>query len=390
VLLVLACRGQNGRRLDEGVATASRAPSSSEARLPVRALGTRAGRAGSVEPVWLEQRPARDSLDTVAPPEHPNQRVAFSRGRLAWLDGDELRVFELEGFRMVTQFRSADARNVVGLTGGGFLIAARDHVQRLSDLERRPELFPRAPRIGPTTIFPSRHESEQFWLYFEGIDRLPRFDLGAPPRVASLPILDSTELVAFDRRALLGLGDGSFIYTTPDGLRRIDVEGRPEHLPQPELAGRVWALGRDSRLDRVWAATEQHLYLVHARERASTLVRLEIAPHPVALAAEEGRAALLSVESMSAEETHLRIDVYTVGAERPPTVHLQATRPSAGDAGSEPELRPEIALDAAHDLVAVNAFGLQVWNFRRGVRVYPPDPAARPEPAAQKLAPGAP
>jgi hypothetical protein len=299
-------------------------------------------------------------------------------------------VFELEGFGEVTRFRSPDARNVVGLTGGGFLIATRDHVQRLSDQERRPELFPRAPRIGPTTIFPSRHESEQFWLYFEGIDRLPRFDLGAPPRVASLPMLDSTELVEFDRGALLGVGDGSFIYTTADGLRRIDVEGRPEHLAQPELAGRVWALGRDSRLDRVWAATAQHLYLVHVRERASTLLRLEIGPHPVALAAEEGRAALLSVESVTREQTRLRIDLYAAAPERPPTLHLQASPPNAPDAGGGTELRPEIALDTAHDLVAVNAFGLQVWDFRRGVRVYPRDPAARPEPGAQKLAPGAP
>jgi hypothetical protein len=299
-------------------------------------------------------------------------------------------VFELDDFRAVTHFRAADARNVVGLTGGGFLIAARDHVQRLSDQERRPELFPRAPRIGPTTIFPSRHESEQFWLYFEGIDRLPRFDLGAPPRVASLPILDSTELPEFDRRALLGLGDGSFIYTTADGLRRIDVEGHREHLPQPELAGRVWALGRDERLDRAWAATEQHLYLVHVREQAATLQRLELRPHPVALAAEEGRAALLSIESVGREQTRLRVDVYAQAPEGSAALHLSAAPATPGDAGSEPELRPEIALDTTHDLVAVNAFGLQVWNFRRGVCVYPPDPAARPEPATQKLAPGAP
>jgi hypothetical protein len=362
--------------------------SSSETRLPLRQSG-RASRYPT-EPAWLEQQPAHDPLAWVTPPEHPYQRLAFSHERLAWLDAEQLRVFELGSFRVAAQFRSPDARNVVGLTGGGFLIAAGDHVQRLSDLERRPELFPRAPRIGPTTIIPSRHESEQFWLYFEGIDRLPRFDLGAPPRVASLPILDATELIEFDRRALLGLGDGSFVYTTADGLRRIDVEGRPEHLPQPELAGRVWALGRDARLDRVWAATDQHLYLVHARERADTLLRLELAPHPVALAAEEGRVALLSVESASAEQTLLRVDVYSQPTESSPAIHLQASTPARQDAGSSPELRPEIALDTAHELVAVNAFGLQVWNFRRGVRLYPSDPAARPESAAQKLAPGAP
>jgi hypothetical protein len=343
-----------------------------------------------MERAWLEQQPARDPLADVTPPEHPYQRLAFSHERLAWLDADELRVFELDGFRVAAQFRSPDARNVVGLTGGGFLIAAGDHVQRLSDLERRPELFPRAPRIGPTTIFPSRHESEQFWLYFEGIDRLPRFDLGGPPRIAALPILDSTELFEFDRRALLGVGDGSFVYTVPDGLRRIDVEGRREHLPQPELAGRVWALGRDTRLDRVWAATAQHLYLLNARVQADTVLRVELAPHPVALAAENGHIAILSVESVGPEQWGLRIDVYALTTERTPPIHFQARTPTPTDAGSEPPLRPEIALDAAHELVAVNVFGLRVWNFRSGVGVYPPDSAARSESAAQKLAPGAP
>jgi hypothetical protein len=388
---VLACRREPSGSVERGKVTRTPAGSSSELRLPLRDPSARAVRS-PLEPIdraWLEQQPARDPLADVTPPEHPYQRLAFSHERLAWLDSDELRVFELQGFRVAAQFRSPDARNVVGLTGGGFLIAAGDHVQRLSDLERRPELFPRAPRIGPTTIFPSRQESEQFWLYFEGIDRLPRFDLGAPPRIASLPILDSTELFDFDRRALLGVGDGSFVYTASDGLRRIDVEGQREHLPQPELAGRVWALGRDARLDRVWAATEQHLYLLHAREQADTVLRLELAPHPLALAAESGRAAVLSVEGASAEQWGLRIDVYALATERTAPIHLQARVPTSTDAGPEP-LRPEIALDAAHELVAVNTFGLQVWNFRSGVRVYPPDTAAPPESGAQKLAPGAP
>src|SRR5690349_663780 len=72
-----------------------------------------------------EGLPTPDHLDRVLPPEHPNQRLAFSRERLAWLDGDELRVFELADFSEATRFPVTDARNVAGLTGGGFLIAGR-------------------------------------------------------------------------------------------------------------------------------------------------------------------------------------------------------------------------------------------------------------------------
>src|SRR5688572_7074696 len=49
--------------------------------------------------------PSADRLDRTLPPEHPNQRLAFSRERLAWLDADELRVFELADLTLATSFR---------------------------------------------------------------------------------------------------------------------------------------------------------------------------------------------------------------------------------------------------------------------------------------------
>jgi hypothetical protein len=328
-----------------------------------------------------EGAPSADPLDALSPPDQPVQRLAFSRGRLAWLESDEVWVFELEDFTVASHFRVPDARNLVGLTGGGFLIAGRDHVQRLSGMERRPEAFPRAPRIGPTTIFPSRHESEQFWLYYAGITRLPRFDLGAPALVASLPMLDWTELYDFDRRALLGVGDGSFVYSASDGLRRIDVEGRRDHLPAPELAGRVLALARDQRLDRVWAATDRHLYLLHVRERIETIRRFELPPHPIALAGEAGTVAVLSVESLAPAAVLLRVDVYVDGAS--PATVLRFRAPAATTAAPS-RFEPALELSSAAALVAVNAHGLQVFDYRRGVRKYPADDAA------QKLAPRAP
>jgi hypothetical protein len=343
--------------------------------------------ASSLRPAALSERelgPEPDPLRELSPPDAPSQRIAFSHGRLAWLASDELRVWSLDDLSLVTRFRARGARNVVALTGGGFLIAPDDHLLRLSNAERRPELLPRAPRIGPTTIIPSRIESEQFWLYYAGISELPRFDLGGPPRIASLPMLDWTELFEFDQRALLGLGDGSFVYTTAEGLRRIDVEGRRERLPQPELGGRVWALARDERLDRVWAATERHLYLLHVREQASVLRRFELGLHPVALAAEEGTAAILRVESL-APAVRAAVDVYVDGASPPRIVHLAAEGASAGEAAAAaPRFQPELALSVKDGLVAASGIGLQLHDYRRGVRV------PLQETDAQKLAPAAP
>lgn len=329
-----------------------------------------------------EGAPRGDPLERLSPPDQPSQRLALSGDRFAWLDGDELHVSSWPELQEVTRFLSPDARNVVGLTGGGFLIAARDHVLRLSPRDVRPERFPHAPRIGPTRIIPSRLESTQFWLYYSGIPLVPRFDLGAPPRIASLPMLGWTELIAFDRRALLGLGDGSFVYTADDGLRRIDVEGRAEHLPSTELAGRIWALSRAARLDRVWAASEQHLYLVHVRERAEVIRRMELMPHPVALASDGSTAAVLSVERWQANAIALRVDIYTLDAPAPQVVRLDASVPERSDAG-EPAFEPELLISEVAGMFAVNIFGLQVYDYRRSVRLYPAADLEKLAPRAQ-------
>lgn len=364
--------------------SARRAPAEAASAAPPSSPqpASRGGGADRLE-TFSERRLEPDPLRDLAPPDAPRQRIAFSKGRLAWLEGGELRVISLSDFAPVTRFSTPGARNVVGLTGGGFLVATDEHLLRLSALERRPEVLPRAPRIGPTLIIPSRIESQQFWLYYSGITELPRFDLGGPPRVALLPIVEWTALVEFDRRALLGPGDGSFVYTTAEGLRRIDVEGRPERLPHAELAGQVWALGRDRRLDRVWAATERHLYLVHVRGQAEVQRRFELGAPPMALAAEEGTVAVLRAERVEPSAVRAVVDVYVDGQGPPQVLRLDAEVGAPGDAGSAPRFEPELGLSVADGLVAVWGFGLQVHDYRRGVRVYPGGASA------QKLAPGA-
>lgn len=330
-----------------------------------------------------EEGPARSPVDFIAPPEHPSQRLAFSRSRLAWLRGDELTVMRLGDFEIAARFRAPDARSVVPLVGGGFLLAGRDHVFRLSGIEDRPELFARAPRLGPTAILPSNQEAEQFWLFYQGISRLPQLDLGEPPVAGYLPVTSWLDLVDFDRRALLAFGDGSMVYTVPDGLRRIDSEGRREHLPAPELAGRVWALARSRRRDQVWAMTPHHAYLVTARGAAETVARIDLPPHAVAVATQASELAVLSVESVEDEVVRLRIDVYSnAGARRVLRFHA---RPAPGeDAGVGAALEPEIAWSPSGDLLAVNAFGLQVFDWRRERSIFPPASGA------QKLAPAPP
>jgi hypothetical protein len=82
-------------------------------------------------------------------------------------------------------------------------------------------------------------------------------------------------------------------------------------------------------------------------------------------------------------DVRLRVDVVLPERPEPLVFRFDARAPERGDASPGPALEPEIVLSRTRGLVAVGAFGLHVYDFRRNVRLYPAD-------HAQKLAPGAP
>src|SRR5688572_19361392 len=63
------------------------------------------------------ERRQRDPLDRLLPPEHPPQRLALSRYRLAELDGEQLIVRRLGDLAIATSFAVPDGRNVIPLVG---------------------------------------------------------------------------------------------------------------------------------------------------------------------------------------------------------------------------------------------------------------------------------
>jgi hypothetical protein len=382
-LCTWACRDHSSGSEPHSGAEDRAAPSAATHSLVAerpRTLSSSPARAESRGAAELERQ--RDPLDQLLPPEYPSQRLAFDDRRLAWLDAEQVQLLRLGDFASLARVAVPDGRNVVALVGGGFLALGRDHVYRVSRTDRRAQLFPRAPRIGPTTLIPSLHESEQFWLHYGGLDDLPQFDLAQQGLTGFLPVIGWTPLRGFDGRVVLGLGDGSVLYTVADGLRRIDVEGRPEHLPIVQVAGQIWALARAPRLDQVWAATRYHAYLLTAREQADTVERLELPPHPLALATRGPQLAVLSVESLEPEALGLRVDVFTRGSAERHVLRFSAGPGPAADRGTAPAFVPEIALSPRGDWLAVAAYGLHVYDWRRGMRVFPQASTA------QNLAPG--
>jgi hypothetical protein len=368
--LCSSCRGEGiVSRQPPAIAEVEATRATGSARVITQALRSR-----SEFEATGEGSNGRDPLARVEPPEQPGQSLAFSRHRFAAIENETLVVMTVPDFTSVATISVPDARNVISPVGGGFLVAGRDAVYRMSELDRRAERLPRAPRLGPTTMLPSLIDAQQFWLSYEGIPTLPLFDLGAEPRTSPLLVVGWTPLPAFDRRALLAFGDGSVVYTVPDGLHRIDAEGRHERLPMAEIAGRVWRLARSSRWDRVWAAARDHVYLLTARGAPVTLQRIDLPPHAVAVASFDRKLAVLSVEGMQADFARLRLDVHTQGAGPAQVFRANDFPGPTGGVRGTARFLPELAFAPPGDLLAVRGFGLHVFDWQRGTQIYPAPP----------------
>jgi len=314
-------------------------------------------------------------------PTPPFQHVAVTLERLAVLLGEEIVVRQLGDFHTVARFEVPGARNVVATQQGDFLVAGSEHVYRLSGLDRRAEQLPPVPRLGPTTLLPGSDSSDHFWLAYEGIPRLPEFDLQETLIGPYVSVLSWTNLPGFDDRALSSFGDGSFVYTTPGGLRRVQQDASAVSLGLPALTGDVWRLLPGGRDGELWAATQYHAYLLRTTPVAEVRQRIELPPRPVALASRGDELGVLAVDSVEASNLRLRVELYTRGSESRRVLRFLEPAPATGDrlAGFSPEL----ALAPARNWVIVMAFGLSVYDAASGAQLFPPGAPSR----AQNLAP---
>jgi len=375
-------------------------------REPAASVGERStsapDREGQPAPFALTPRPAPPGVDlsarqplaeSLAPgPSEPRilapspafQHLAVTRERLAVLLGEELVVRQLGDFRTVARFQVPGARNVVATPQGDFLVAGSQHVYRLSGLDRRAEQLPPVPRLGPTTLLPGSDSSDHFWLAYEGIPRLPEFDLQETIIGPYVSVLSWISLPSFDDRALASFGDGSFVYTTAGGLRRVRQDGTAGSLGLPALAGDVWRLLPAARDGELWAATPHHAYLLRTDPAAEVRQRIELPPRPVALASRGEELGVLAVDSVESSSLRLRVELYQRGSESRRVLRFDepAPAPAAGDrlAG----FAPELALAPARNWAIVMAFGLSVYDTASGALLFPPGAPSR----AQNLAPG--
>ncbi|MEY4550973.1 MAG: hypothetical protein RL685_7168 [Pseudomonadota bacterium] len=344
-------------------------------------------------------RPSRDVRLTA--PDRPWQHLAFSDERLAQLSDEQLLVRTLPELQMVARIDVPGGRNVVAGVGGDLVAAGSEHVYRLARPDRRAEQLAPVPRLGPTTIVPGADTSDHFWLLYEGISSAPEFDLQETVLTPYVSVLGWTELAEFDGRAVTSPGDGSFIYSTVRGLRRVDAEGGARDIALPDPGGDIWRLLADPTGGGLWVATRSHVqYLARvgsAEQSPIPGVWLELPPRTVAIAALGLELAILAVESIDDRRAQLRADVYTREARSPGSPRVLRlrrelrhddtlpARPGVGPSlGSAPRFAPELALAPGRTWLAINGFGLSVFDWRTGKRRFPSSQDA------QKLAPHSP
>jgi hypothetical protein len=316
------------------------------------------------------ERTPRDPSWFIVPPEQPWQLVALSGTRLGVLEDGVLVVRSLPELRVLARIRVHGARNVVAAADGAFLVADSEHVYRLAETEVRAEIEPRLPRLGPTSILPHPERGDLFWARYEGVPELFEFSLGSPAAFGNAALVASIQLRGFDARALLGLGDGSFLYSSAGGLERRYEDARIEHLSHPELGGEIWGLGPGASADEVWAVTSRHIYALVVRAPLVVRQRWELPSHPVALVSRGGEAFVLAVDSVEKARFHLRIESYALGAEQR-SVQRFDVDVTTSDAGPGAGFLPQLALSPGGEWLAVNTFRPELFDWRSKRRLFP-------------------
>ncbi|HEU4578331.1 MAG TPA: hypothetical protein VFS67_08755 [Polyangiaceae bacterium] len=369
----LACRSS------QPTSASSEAPA---AQAPSSASGERTLPASQRAPAGERAPIERDPR--LLPPDRPLQHLAFSEQRLAQLSGDELLLRRMPDLRGVKRIGTPGARNLVAGVGGDFVAAGSNHVYRVAQLDDSAEVLAPVPRLGPTTILPGADSSDHFWLLYEGIPRLPEFDLQETVIAPYVSVLSWTQLSEFDGRAISNPGDGSFIFTTPGGLRRVSAEGRTQRVVAPSLGERVWRLLPASGAGMFWAATPYDLQLLQRMSGAQrsaapsadwecqSAQRIELPRYAVALSAQGRDLAVLAVESFEPTRARLRIELYRQGSDERRVIRFDEAVPAPADGGAPvPEFAPELALAPGQPWVAVSGFGLSVFDGRTGARLFP-------------------
>jgi len=271
----------------------------------------------------------------MAAPSPSFRRIAFGRGFLVQLraaavvlrasdDGRELAIVPIA------------AHAAVPLPFGSVLVVGAAGSYRFDPGRREPVELPHISLLPGSELHPSRESAEHVWVVEPALRQVLRYTL-APD--AGLGLERQLSFATHDGRAFTTLLDGSFLFTTSDGLARTAPGGAPRRLAWPENLGAPWRLLAGDHVGRAWVANAAgDLVLVELAARARVVRTVSTGLRPFDFAATRSTLALVSVEESA--ERRFSLDVYTSAGSHRFRVALPVAR-----AGGEPDWFARIAAD---------------------------------------------
>jgi hypothetical protein len=291
-------------------------------------------------------------------------KIAFGAGRLGILTDDALIARDTEHLETLARFPLGHPRALATLADGSLFALGVASSLRLAPDEKKPKATARLPLLPVSVLFGDRRDANRLWVLGARSTTLFGYDLS---RLGSPAVpTEWIDLDAFDRRALVSLRDGSFLYSATDGFRRFWGSGHKE-VVRASIPGTLAVLP-GSRTDTVWVLTAEKVALYRLLE--GKLLPLESAPletMPCDAAADGELLAVLELAQPPDAPWSFVLEVFDVQGKR----RFRQTLPGDESVGADWVLRlfanRRLALSAKPPLVAVGGpTELFVWAADSG------------------------
>jgi hypothetical protein len=221
-------------------------------------------------------RPLRESRLELPVPRHPSPYLAFVGDDLLRLTRAGVQVRKAPGFLPLQTYPLVEPRAVVALAGGLAYAVGRSAALELALTGDEPGASPRGrPTLFPYSILlPDLIAPSELWVSHADDTKLYDHSFEASAS-GLLPPRAELDLVRFDQRALVGLRDGSFVFSAGRELGRSFPRGGPRWLRLPEEVRSVTRILRDKKMDRIWLVDGDGVVVLAAlHERVRSLRRI--------------------------------------------------------------------------------------------------------------------
>lgn len=305
----------------------------------------------------------------------PEQRIAFGRSSLGQLTSDALIVRDDKTWKERAKVTITDPRRLLVLAGGGYLALSGSSSYLLAPGAKHAEPHPRVTLFPGSVAFAERSNKNHFWVLHSFDETLYQYQLDTA--IGSMMGMgDFVELKGFDHRAMVGLKDGSFLYTTQKGFRRFYPKGKRIDMKALPGEGKVWRLLTTKRLDRVWIAQgDGEVVLAQLGPQLRQIRKIQLPATLFDIASSDSYLAALRVEQPKDGKRRWQLVVYDADGKQLLQVKLPAgAPPPPGEDWVRAVTRDRsVVLARRAPLVAVGGPGrVAVWNIKTGKQVLSP------------------